>query len=298
MKNLLFLTTFVVYRLIDRGYLMNIDQNTSLIVTTYNNPAFLKLSIISILKQTILPAEIVIADDGSTDETYQTILELKKISAIPIIHVWQPDKGFRAGTIRNIAIAATQKEYIIQIDGDIVADKNFIADHLLHKKNNTLLQGSRVFISPDKTKQMILCNDTSLSFFSDGLKRRENAIRSKFISTYLSTRYRNRYPHYYARGCNMSFFRQDFIRVNGYNDSFNGWGHEDSELTLRMLNAGCQKDYIKFHCVAYHLYHKELSRAMEPENKTIMDQQVKLNSKWCEYGVDQYLHTYLNYIKV
>lgn len=276
---------------------MGTSDTITLLISTYNNPDFLKLSVQSALRQTILPTEIVIADDGSTDETYKLIHELKSKSPVPILHVWQPDNGFRAGTIRNIAVAATTGEYIIQIDGDIIMEKHFIEDHLLHKKTDTLLQGSRVFISQTKTKKLVTGKCNQLSLFSCGINRRENAVRSKIISTYLSTRYRNKYPIYYARGCNMSFYRKNFINVNGYNDAFTGWGHEDSELTLRMLNSGCKKDYIKFHCVAFHLYHKELSRNMEPANKILMDEQVASKTKWCEKGVNQYLSTFNNYIR-
>lgn len=272
-------------------------NSVTLIISTYNNPSFLQLCLHSLNNQTTLPSEVIIADDGSTEETYQLIEQFRTILSIPIIHVWQEDKGFRAGTIRNIGIAASNYEYIIQIDGDIIMDKHFIADHLYHRKDNTLLQGSRVFITPSKTAIMLKGKDINLSFWSCGIKRRENAIRSQFISTYLSTRYRNRYPVYYARGCNMSFWKKDFIEVNGYNDEFIGWGHEDSELTLRLLNKGCKKDYIKFHCVAYHLYHNEAVRNHEQENKQKMDQQVVENKVWCDRGVNKYIEDYTKYIK-
>ena len=276
---------------------MKRTESVTLLISTYNNPLFLKLCLLSVMSQSILPTEVVIADDGSTEETYQLIQRMKTKLKIPIIHVWQEDQGFRAGTIRNIGIAAANGDYIIQIDGDIIIDKHFIADHLYHRKKNTLLQGSRVFITQNKTAKMIKDKDVNLSFWSLGIKRRENALRSRFISTYLSTRYRNRYPVYYARGCNMSFWKKDLIAVNGYNDEFIGWGHEDSELTLRLLNNGCKKDYIKFHCVAYHLYHKEATRNHEKENKQKMDQQVAENKKWCNSGVNKFIETYADYIK-
>ncbi|HCC52170.1 MAG TPA: glycosyl transferase family 2 [Porphyromonadaceae bacterium] len=273
------------------------NAHASLIIATYNNPAYLRLSLNSLLNQVDLPFEVIIADDGSTQETYELIAHFKKIFPVPIIHIWQPDNGFQLGRIRNIAVAAANSDYIIQIDGDIIMEPHFIKDHLFHKKANTLLQGSRVMITEQKAQELMNCRNVHLSFFSNGLKRKENAIRSRLLSTYLSTRYRNRYPVYYARGCNMSFYRKDFIAVNGYNNEFVGWGHEDSELTLRMLNNGCKKDYIKFHCVAYHLYHEERSRSDEGSNKELMDKQFSLSSTWCEDGVDQYLTTFKDYIK-
>ncbi|MDR1918544.1 MAG: glycosyltransferase family 2 protein [Tannerellaceae bacterium] len=274
-----------------------IDPTVSLVVSTYNNPAFLRLSMKSLFAQTVLPFEVLIADDGSTDETYKQIAILRKESPIPLVHVWQPDEGFRAGQIRNVAIAAARSEYIVQIDGDILMEPHFIADHLLHRKTKTLLQGSRVFVTEQKTQALIAQDSARLSFFSRGLQRRENALRSRLISAYLTTRYRNPYPLYYARGCNMSFYKDDFIRVNGYSHDFTGWGHEDSELTLRLLNSGCEKHYIKFHCVAYHLHHKNLSRSMEATNKALMDKQYAQGVTRCEHGIDAFLSSYPDFIR-
>jgi glycosyltransferase involved in cell wall biosynthesis len=276
---------------------MKISDTVSVVISTYNNPAFLRLSIKSLFAQTVLPSEVVIADDGSTDATYKQIAILRKESPIPIVHAWQPDEGFRAGQIRNVAVAATRSEYIVQIDGDILMEPHFIADHLLHRKTNTILQGSRVFVSEQKTQALIAHDSARLTFFSPGLQRRENAIRSRMISTYLTTRYKNPYPLYYARGCNMSFYKDDFIRVNGYNHDFTGWGHEDSELTLRLLNSGCEKHYIKFHCIAYHLYHKEQNRSTEAINKALMDKQFAQGATRCEHGVDSFLSSYPDFIR-
>jgi glycosyltransferase involved in cell wall biosynthesis len=275
---------------------MKIDASVSLVISTYNNPAFLRLSMKSLFAQTVLPAEVIIADDGSTADTSELIAQLREGSPIPVVHVWQPDEGFRAGQIRNVAIAAARTGYIVQIDGDILMEPHFIADHLLHRKTKTILQGSRVFITEQKTQALIAQDSTRLSFFSRGLQRRENALRSRLISTYLTTRYKNPYPLYYARGCNMSFYKDDFVRVNGYSHEFTGWGHEDSELTLRLLNSGCEKHYINFHCVAYHLHHTHLSRSMEATNKALMDKRFAQGVTRCEQGVDNYLTSYPKFV--
>lgn len=285
-------TPFInIYLMRDMGK-MKESLDISLIITTYNNPEFLRLSLESILRQVILPSEVIIADDGSTEKTRILVQEYKKKLPIPLLHVWQPDEGFQAAKIRNIAIAVAHYDYIIQIDGDIIMEQHFVADHLYHRQKNTILQGSRVFITEKKTKRILENNYLPyLSFWDNGLRKKENMLRSRKLSSFLSTRYRNRYPIYYARGCNMSFYKEDFVKVNGYNNEFSGWGHEDSELTLRMLNAGCKKLYIKFHCVVFHLYHSERSRDNEMQNKKMMDEQVKMNSKYCRLGFNEILST-------
>lgn len=270
--------------------------STALLISTYNNQNYLELCLNSVLKQSVMPDEIVIADDGSTIETYDLIKKYKSVFSIPIIHVWQEDNGFQAGRIRNIAIAASTAEYIIQIDGDIVLHPLFIEDHINIARRGYLVQGSRVMIGPKRTKEIMYTKTIKVSFFSTDIARRENAIRCLFLSRYLLLRYRNPYPIYYARGANMSFFKQDFLAVNGYDESFVGWGHEDSDLTLRMLNYGCRKMYAKFSCIAYHLYHGVESRCREGINKQIMLDNERLKNVSCKLGVSAHIHQTDKYI--
>lgn len=276
---------------------MKTDTIVSLIIATYNNPGYLKLSLESLLAQTILPKEVIIADDGSTDETARLIMHYKKKSPVPIIHIWQPDDGFQLGKIRNIATVAASGEYIIQIDGDIIMEKHFIQDHLFHRQSDTLLQGPRTLLSAGRTAEAIEKGQLTFPFLAPGIGHPENAIRSRILSTFLATRYRNTRPLYAARGCNMSYHKTDFMKVNGYNHDFIGWGHEDSELTLRMLNAGIRKHYIKFHCVAYHLHHKKRKDHQAERNLQLLNEQIARHIKWVDNGADQFLSTFQTYIR-
>lgn len=264
---------------------MEKHPSVSLLISTYNNTDFLKLCLLSVTNQTIKPTEIVIADDGSTQETYEEIKKLRKIIDTPITHVWQEDNGFQLGKIRNIAIAASKSEYIIQIDGDIVMHKHFIEDHLRFAKRKSLIQGSRVLLGKKITHDFVKGKAPELSFFTFDITRRENAIRFINLSKFLLTRYRNPYPLYYARGANMSFFKDDFIDINGYDESFTGWGHEDSDLTLRMLNNGCNKLYAKFSCIAYHLHHKEAGKGNESLNKEKLIKHIHQVKTSCSLGI-------------
>ena len=105
-------------------------MRASLIVTTYNRPDALHLVLQSVLQQTVPPAEIIVADDGSGADTAETVGRFAKTSPIPVKHVWQEDQGFRAAQSRNRALAAAQGPYIVLIDGDMVLHPEFIADHL------------------------------------------------------------------------------------------------------------------------------------------------------------------------
>ena len=102
---------------------------TSLIITTYNKPDCLRVAIVTAMNQTVPPHEIIVADDGSREETFEVTRELRKQTNIPIVHVWQEDKGFRLNRSRNNAIALASGEYIVLLDGDCFVGPRYIEDH-------------------------------------------------------------------------------------------------------------------------------------------------------------------------
>ena len=267
-----------------------IENSTSLIVATYNWPEALKLCLLSIQQQSVLPKEVIIADDGSRDDTKELIASFQLTFPVPLIHVWQEDSGFRLAEIRNKAFARASYDYLIQIDGDVFLHEDFIKDHLKAAKPNTLLQGSRVMLGADFSKKLLAGQKPDFSFLATDTQRLENALRIPMLSTYLLNRYKNRFPVYFARGANMSFWKKDILAVNGYNENYEGWGHEDSDLTLRMMNNGVKKSVIKFSAIIYHLYHPENKNSeQEEKNKLILENTKQNHVVWVENGVSQYL---------
>ncbi len=151
----------------------------SLIVTTYNRPDALRLVLDSISRQSRLPDEVVVADDGSGDETRRLLENTAAGFPVPLRHVWQEDKGFRAGTARNKAIAAASGEYIVQIDGDMVLHPCFVADHAAVARRGAFVLGSRVRLNEEWTRRYCRSGRfPSISIFSRAIyKGREKAIR-------------------------------------------------------------------------------------------------------------------------
>lgn len=105
-------------------------MKTTLLITTYNWPKALELVLYSVLHQHVMPDEVVIADDGSTEETKKLIDRYAEKMPVPVIWVWQEDKGFRRTSILNKAIAKATGDYIIQVDGDVVLSSHFVEDHI------------------------------------------------------------------------------------------------------------------------------------------------------------------------
>jgi glycosyltransferase involved in cell wall biosynthesis len=265
----------------------------SLVVATYNWPHALHACMESIKQQSVSPTEVIIADDGSRNETTQLIDELKKDFSVPLVHVWQPDEGFQLAKIRNKAFAAARHAYIIQLDGDLILHPHFIKDHLSLARPGHFVTGSRAILDEATTKAILSDRDFSrLNPFSGKRSNFFNGLRIGFVRRYLARRYKVEGKNkYYVKGCNMAFWRKDLVAVNGYNEAFTGWGREDSELAIRLINAGIKKQFIKTGGICYHLQHKEASRELEKRNIDMMNDAITNKTTWAEKGLDQYLST-------
>ena len=261
-------------------------MRVSLIITTYNRVDALSLVLHSVQNQTVLPKEVIIADDGSTKETQKMIRDFQVVSHLNLIHSWQKDKGFRAAKSRNKAIAKSKDDYIILIDGDMVLHPKFIEDHISHAESGYFVQGTRVLLTQSATQDALVKMKTNFSFLSSGIQNRKNAIHSNFLSRLFSKK-KN-----YLRGiktCNMAFFKQDCININGFNNDFEGWGREDSEFVVRLLNSGIHRKNLRFNAIQFHLWHNESTRASLQQNDTLLQNAIDNNVKWCDSGVDRYL---------
>lgn len=262
-------------------------MKTSLIVSTYNWPEALQISLRSIFKQTILPDEIVIADDGSTNQTRQLITQMQAKSSIPIHHVWHEDKGFRKTIILNEAIAHASGDYILQIDGDVILSPHFVADHLELAEKNYFVCGSRVKLTPQTTQEVLALPEIKLKYSNLPLTFILNSFRSRLLRHLLAERYARKIDH--LRGCNMAFWKSDLIKVNGYNEDLAQWGHEDGELAYRLHFAGVKKKALKMGGNVYHLYHKEASRSNEQRHLDELEKVKRNHIAWCENGLNKHL---------
>ena len=255
----------------------------TLIITTYNWPESLLLVIESIKRQTILPDEVIIADDGSNSSTKDLINDFKKNSELKIIHSWQKDIGFRAARSRNNAILKSTGEYIVLIDGDTILHCDFIKDHIMNAEPGNFVQGKRSLISKKQTNKALIEKKINFSFFSFGLKNRKNSIHSNLLSSIFS----NDKNHLRGiKSCNMAFYKKDCLNVNGFNNEFEGWGREDSEFAVRLINSGVKRKSVRFNAIQFHLWHNENSRISLKRNDTMLGDAINNRIHWCENGIN------------
>lgn len=264
-------------------------MTVSLIIATYNWPRALYLCLDSVMQQSTMPTEILIADDGSGESTREVVEHFKALSPVPLRHIWHEDRGFRAAAIRNKAIAASHCDYVILVDGDMILQRDFIKDHLRFAKKGYYVSGSRGIITAPRTQELLDGKGPApvLSAWSRGITNRANAMRNPIVARLYCTLV----PEHKPRSCNMGIWREDLQRVNGFDEAFEGWGFEDTELGLRLHNSQIRQRRIKFQGIAFHLHHSKAARDNYKQNQDRYLESVRKQRTRCEKGLDGHLAT-------
>ncbi|MEF1211136.1 glycosyltransferase [Vibrio alginolyticus] len=153
-------------------------MKTTLIITTYNWKEALKAVLESVKRQTVLPDEVIVADDGSRDDTKAMIDQLRDGFPVPLIHSWHEDNGFQLSMSRNRAIAKASGDYLIMIDGDMVLSQTFIESHKQVAKPNWFVQGGRV-LTDENCSKAINHVENSRASLGQNDEILENTIKNK-----------------------------------------------------------------------------------------------------------------------
>ncbi len=258
----------------------------SLLVTTYEWPEALAAVLRSIEAQHVLPDEVIVADDGSGERTRRLVEEAQLRFPVPLHHVWQPDDGFRAARIRNMASARAAGAYLVQVDGDMVLHPDFVRDHLAAATPGYFVGGSRVMLGPRATARVIA--GARVGPLSRDVRNRLNAIRLPTLGRALA---RASSPRSLSsvRSANVAYWRDDFLAVNGYDEVYVGWGREDTDLVVRLHRHGLRRRFFKLQGIAYHLHHREAPRERLRENDALLERSRQTTSSRCAVGVSQHL---------
>ena len=237
-------------------------MDVSLIITTYNWPQALKLTLLSVLAQSRLPDEVVVADDGSGPQTAQAVEATLRPSHVKWAHVRHDDAGIRQARIKNLGARYANGSYFIFIDHDVVLHPEFIVDHIAAADKNVFLKGKRCFLSESFTSEVLRNGRFAApSPFLRALENRKNAVRWAGLAKVMS--WHKRFQKN-LRGCNFSLHRGDFLKVDGYDETFDQlWGREDSDICYRLFHCGVNIKNLWFAALQYHLYHKAIKKSGE-----------------------------------
>jgi len=254
---------------------MPLAPTISVVITTYNRPDALTAVLRACFAQQDRDFEVIIADDGSGHNTRDCIAALRSESPLALRHVWQPDLGFRAALARNQGTLAAAGAYIVFLDGDCIPQPDFIAQHRRLAQRGYLVSGSRVLLSPTLTRQ-VLAGQSALPTpgWFDALRLYVNGGVNKLLQLWFRWpdigRTTQRFSWRRIKSCNLGVWRSDLDLVNGFDESFLGWGHEDSDLVVRLFNAGVMRKDGAFATEVFHLWHKESVRDQESSNRRLV----------------------------
>ena len=267
-----------------------LTMKLSLILSTYNRPDAVEKSLQSLMKQNDKDFELLVADDGSTAETRELLNSYRSFFKFGFKHIWQEDLGFRLSASRNNALRQARGDYIVFLDGDCLANPEFIANHRKLAEPGFFVTGNRILASPSFTKQILAANDFSFPSLGTLFRLKRNKEINKAISGINFPRLdflRKLYPQKWQRlrGCNFAAWRKDIFAVNGFDEDFVGWGFEDSDFAVRMINNKIYRKSGNFATAVLHLYHPEGNKAKEGPSWEKLSYRLKHKESFCANGL-------------
>ena len=269
-------------------------MKVSVVLSTYNAPAWLEKTLWGYACQDHPEMEVVIADDGSDDSTRECVERAREQAGLEILHVWHPDRGFRKSVILNKAIVAARADYLIFSDGDCIPRFDLVSAHVDHAEPGFFLSGG-YFKLPRGVSELVGVEDIRTRRFTDPNWLRTHGVRGGRRMLKLSGR------GWAARaldaltttratwnGHNASGWKADLLRVNGFDERME-YGGQDRELGERLLNAGLRSKQIRYRAVCVHLDHDRpwRTRRSLDKNREIRRQTRSQKRTWTDYGIQR-----------
>jgi glycosyltransferase involved in cell wall biosynthesis len=271
---------------------MSHKKTISVIISTYNSIAWLEKTLWSYEHQIFRDFEIVIADDGSNEETAVFIKTYKEQSSRSITHVWHEDNGFQKSSILNKAILACNSDYIIMSDGDCIAREDFVQIHYERREPGYFLSGG-YYKLPLELSQQISEDDIATQRCFDLEWLREQGLPSSYKNQKLTSGFitakvmENLTPTNASwNGHNSSGWLKDLIAVNGFDERMQ-YGGQDRELGERLTNSGIKSKQIRYSAICLHLDHSRGYKNQESleKNKEIRKSTKRENKNFTPYGI-------------
>lgn len=235
--------------------------SVSVILATYRQPAWLQKSLLGYACQTHRPFELLVADDGSGEETATVIRRIGRETELEPRHVWHEDRGFRKNVILNRAVIAARGEYLIFSDGDCIPRADFVAAHVRAAERGRFLSGGMLRLPPELSER-VGPEEIREGRFADLAWLRRQGWRPGHRALRLVEGERLRAlfdlltPTRAAwNGHNASVWRDVVLAVNGF-DGDMGYGGEDRAFGERLENLGVRGKQIRHRAICFHLAHE------------------------------------------
>lgn len=269
----------------------------SIIVTVYNRFKYVENILQCLLAQTVQPYEVIFADDGSKEDLKKILIKYKEKAKFKIKHIYQEDLGFRKSKVCNNAVLESEGEYIIFLDQDAIFPNNLIECFISKEKENSF-SILRVIWSTHDEMLKIQEKLNEKKEYKEALEVIEKIQFKKLKKWLLKDKYNNLRYRFKLRdrgtglmGIGFGLYKKDYIKINGYDEDFEGWGGEDADLGLRLYYSGLKSVSFSTKLPAIHMCHPldPTKISNEDNNKTIFEKKKKdiiIGNYKCYYGLD------------
>lgn len=263
----------------------------SVLLATYEMPRHLEMVLAGLERQSVHQFEIILCDDGSGDETRKIVQNFKSSNSISLIHVWQEHRGFRKCRMLNEGIRKSKGDWLIFLDGDCVPHRDFVRDHLEQSEAGVYLAGRRVELGQKLSDTLDVRQIRSGALDFPSLKLAMSILKKD--STHFQRSMRVPWKELRRvlgmekiddlKGCNFSVSRRDMEKINGFDEAYEGYGREDTDVEIRLKNLGLSIKSLKGLALQYHVWHPR--REFTPMNDARLEELKKSGRSRCEQGL-------------
>jgi hypothetical protein len=228
----------------------------SLIVNTFMKPRHLGLVLDSIERQIGVEGrfEVVITDDGSTDETERLVAQRAAKASYRLAFTSRPHDGFRLARVRNDGVRIAHGQRFLFLDGDCMLPRDHVAVHLERCQQGVATGGDCGRLTESQSQGV---DPTALDAAAIGqmlTSTEQAALRRKLRKwRWYSLIGHSTKPR--LVGNNIGIHRHDFERINGFDERFVGWGQEDDDISLRLRAVGVRLETVLDSTCSLHVWH-------------------------------------------
>jgi glycosyltransferase involved in cell wall biosynthesis len=247
-------------------------MRVGVVLSTYNQPEYLRLAIEGYHLQTRRPDRVLVADDGSGPATAEVVSQAARETGIPILHLWHPDRGFRKNEILNRAVAVADEDLLIFSDGDCIPGRNLVQEHLALTREDRFVSGGYLKLTPRASAAVTLDAVQDGRVFSLAWLRSRGWRPGRRVLRFVPA---GRMPKVLDaitptaatwNGHNASILRRHLLAVNGF-DLEMGYGGQDRALGERLENAGISGLQARYRLPVIHLHHERPYEAQEDASR-------------------------------
>jgi len=243
----------------------------SVILSTYERPDLLRLSLLCLNHQSRLPDEVLIIDDGSETDVASSVREYAaNLEFGSIKYIRQENRGFRLARSRNNGIREAEGDYIVFWDQDVLATRGYLNLYSEFGRPGEFLVAFPVLLSEEQSAlvtldEVVRCDYLSLLSTAQLKVVRRQYYKDSFYyhmgKLLPCRRYRPK-----VRGGYFGLARDDLLRVDGFDENYRGWGAEDDDLGRRLYRAGVVGRTVFRHEFPLHLWHPHETAAQDSPN--------------------------------